>query len=86
MIPCCLFLINCSKSSKSNNSNCYTNYGYNQTYYNPNTCNGVYGGGTGQICNGQYVYQGQLVMCYAQTRNCAGFPLQTTSGQTVYCQ
>lgn len=90
MIPCLIFLVNCSKSSKSNNANCYQQAGYGQTYYNP-ACNNVngypgYPNGTGQVCNGIYIYQGQMVQCYAQTRNCAGYTLQTQSGQTVVCQ
>lgn len=95
MIPCLLFLVNCSKSSKNNNNaNCYqqqSGYG-GQTYYNP-ACNNINGGaypgstnGYGQICNGIYIYQGQQVQCFSQTRNCAGYTLQTQSGQMVVCQ
>ena len=85
LIPCLLFLVNCSKSSKdknTNNAQCYQNqygqpqgqygYGYNQgsTYYNPN-CN------TGQYGNGGYVNGGS-------TQQCLG--TYWYQGQPVLCQ
>jgi hypothetical protein len=102
MIPCLLFLVNCSKSSKgNNNANCYQQSQYGQTFYNP-ACNNVNGGmpgyppngGYGQACNGMnYYYQGQQVCCgtvciqtFGYAGNCAGYTLQTQSGQTVRCQ
>lgn len=88
LIPCLLFLVNCSKSSKNsgtNNNQCYTNYNqqgqYNNgsTYYNPN-CNSPTGGAYptgGQVCQGTYWYQGQPVWCEAQA--CSGWTLQMNS-------
>ncbi len=87
LLPCLLFLVNCSKSSKDSNSNnnqCYSQnnqgqYGNGSTYYNPN-CNNAGNGqyGQSQSCQGIYFYQGQPVRCdYPQ--QCSGWTLQMNS-------
>lgn len=93
MIPCLVFLVNCSKSSKdSNKNNCNDNYnyGYQDPYYGGgnynnnynNNCN--YNGGNGnygnsqQRCQGLYWYQGQPVVCESSMA-CAGYQLQVNS-------
>ena len=94
MIPCLVFLVNCSKSSKDSNKNnnqCNSNYntGYNDPYnqgYNNNYNNCNYGGSGGsggysnsqQRCQGLYWYQGQPVICQT-SMDCAGWQLQVNS-------
>lgn len=89
MIPCLVFLVNCSKSSKDDKNNNQCNVNYNQGYNDPynqynnyNNCN--YGGGSGgysnsqQRCQGLYWYQGQPVICQT-SMDCAGWQLQVNS-------
>lgn len=85
LAPCLVFLVNCSKSSKSNNNNCtYQNGYYYQNGQQVSYCqsngynNGGYGGG--YIQNGQCYMNGQIVsMQYCQTNG--GY----YGGQTQVC-
>lgn len=43
-------------------------------------------GGSGSVCYGPFMWNGQMGMCYGQPDNCAGYVLQSYPyGQTVYC-